>query len=204
MIGKEDKQGLKEIYVVGCGPSLKNFNWNLLSDKTTIAVNGALKDVPNPDYFITADSYFCRVATHYKFWNKEAYKILVMKPDHQYFYRVKRIVKYFDKRIEPNRYDGQIGFDENNFATGQNSGFCGMQLAIILGAQVVRLLGMDFCSKESNNYHNMYTSNPQKWNEFFTHFKTGIKILKEQGIEVISHSPISLLNGYIEYRELYE
>jgi len=202
MILKEGKQGLKEIYVVGCGPSLKNFNWTLLSDKTTIAVNGALRDVPNPDYFITADSYFTQIAICSKFWKIKTYKILVMGTNHKYY--KKRFRKAFDYRIEPKRFDGQIDFSMEHFATGQNSGFCGMQLATILGAQTIHLLGMDFCKKDSNNYHNMYTSDPKKWQEFYTHFITGIKILKEKGIEVISHSPISLLNGFIEYRGLYE
>ena len=56
------KGGLSHIYVIGCGPSLKNFDWSLLKHKTTIAVNGAIYDTPKPDYFITGDSSFAVIA----------------------------------------------------------------------------------------------------------------------------------------------
>ena len=197
------KQGLKEVYIIGGGSSLKGFNWTLLADKATIAVNGSLKDVPNPNIFITADSYFAHRAAHSNFWNIDTYKVLVMKSDHIHYKRVKRIVHHYDRCIAPFRFDGQIGFSESEFATGQNSGFCGLQYAVILGAKVIHLLGMDFCDDGNSNYHGLYSSDPTKFAEFFCHFKTGIEILKRHGIKVISRSPISLLNGIIEYKELY-
>lgn len=197
------KQGLKEIYVVGCGPSLKGFNWTLLADKTTIAVNGSLKDVPNPNIFITADSYFAFRAAHANFWNIDTHKVLVMGTDHAHYKRVKPVVHQYDHRIVPVSFGGQIGLSKSQFATGQNSGFCGLQYAVILGAKVIHLLGMDFCCEDSSsNYHGLYTSTSIKFAEFFRHFKTGIEILRRHKIKVISHSPISLLNGVIEYEKL--
>lgn len=196
------KQGLKKIYVVGCGPSLKGFNWTLLANKTTIAVNGSLRDVPNPDIFITADSYFAFRAAHANFWNIDTHKVLVMKTDHVHYKRVQRVVHCYDHCIVPFSFGGQIGFSESQFATGQNSGFCGLQYAVILGAKVIHLLGMDFCDDGNSNYHGLYPSDPTKFAEFLCHFKTGVEILKQHKIKVISHSPISLLNGVIEYKKL--
>ena len=37
------------VYLIGGGPSLKNFNWSSLKDKKTIAINKAIKTWPNAD-----------------------------------------------------------------------------------------------------------------------------------------------------------
>lgn len=201
---RKGKQGLNEIYVVGCGQSLKDFNWLLLRDKTTVSINGAINYVPNPDYFLTADSYLACRAAHCKFWDVDTYKVLVMNDDHKHYKRVARIVNQFDYHIKPARFNGDIGFTEDEFCTGQNSGFCGLQLAVILGAEKIHLLGMDFCGTGKGNFHHLYPSNPHVWDEFLANFTTALGVLKERGIEVINHSPISRLNGIIGYRSLYE
>ena len=204
MKASDNKQRLNEIYVVGCGQSLDGFNWTLLQDKTTIAVNGALRDVPNPDFFVTADTYFANRAAHSNFWGVDTYKVIVMQPDHPHINRVARAISKYDCHIIPVRYNGDIGFSELDFCTGQNSGFCGMQLAVVLKAKVIHLLGMDFCgSGVKGNYHGMYPSNQNVWDEFFFNFKIAIEKLREYDIEVISHSSISRLNGIVEYRKLY-
>lgn len=196
------KQGLTEIYVIGCGPSLKGFDWQLLKDKTTIAVNGSILDVPNPDFFLTADSSFALIATQNGFWGVKTQKILVMSLTHRRFGVVKPYLCLFDHHVIPRHGDGSLGFSEDEFATGQCSGFCGMQLAAILGAKKIHLLGMDFCGNKDNNYHHRYHSDPTKWNEFLLHFRTGINILKQHEIEVISHSPISRLNDLIPFEPM--
>jgi hypothetical protein len=199
---KEGKKGLTDIYVVGCGPSLVDFRWSILADKTTIAVNGSVVDVPQPDIFVTADSSFAGVASKVRFWGVDTYKVLVMRPDHKRYRWVKPYLHLWNHCILPSRFNGEIGFSESDFATGQSSGFCGMQLAVILGAKNVHLLGMDFCSKGVSNYHQRYASYPSRFDEFLLHFKTAVAILERHDIKVISHSRISKLNDVIEYRSL--
>jgi len=190
------------VYVVGCGPSLEGFGWELLADKITVAVNGAVQDVPQLKYFLTADSRFARMAWVANFWHTPAIKVLVMRQDHAHWNWVAPSLSRWDWHITPARFDGQIGFTEEEFCTGQNSGFCGMQLAVLLGAARIHLLGMDFCGGPAGNYHKRYSSNPMKWAEFLTHFKTAAGILKACGIELISHSSVSLLNSYVRYAPL--
>lgn len=198
-----NKQGLTDIYVVGCGPSLKGFNWLLLRDRVTIAVNGSILDVPCANFFLTADSSFAVIAAQNAFWNKMAERILVMSLTHRRFNIVRPYIPLFDCHIIPKRGDGLIGLTKSEFATGQCSGFCGMQLAAILGASRIHLLGMDFCSQsKESNYHHRYSSDATKWNEFLLHFRTGIHILEQHKIQVISHSPISRLNDIIPYEPL--
>lgn len=199
---RKGKKGLDDIYVVGCGPSLKKFDWSLLKDKTTIAVNGSIRDVPKPDYFITADSYYARKAVQEAFYYKNAFKILVMNDNHKHFKHLTGIICEYNYRIKPAKFNGDIGFTENQFCTGQNSGFCGMQLAVILGAKIVHLLGIDCSGSGKGNYHGLYSSNPAVWDEFFGHFVTAVQILQKHNVKVISHSAISRLNNFIEYEEL--
>jgi len=199
MIERKGKNGLNEIYVVGCGGSLKDFDWPWLKDKTTIAVNGSLLDVPQPDYFLTADSYLANRAIKMNFWGVETYKVLVMSHTHHKFSLIEPFLSCFNYRIEPKHWDGYIGFTEDDFSTGQNSGFSAMQLAVILGAKVIHLLGIDMNSNSSpySNYHHRYHSTIS--DEFHTLFKLGIEKLKQNNIQVISHSPLSRLNDLIEY-----
>jgi hypothetical protein len=196
------KNGLNDICVVGCGPSLKGFDWSLLASRSTIAVNGAVADVPNADYFVTADSRFVRMAVKNSFWRTAACKVLVMRSDHRKYHYVKPHLQHFDIVIAPSRFDGNIGFAEQDFCTGQNSGFCGMQLAVILGAKTIRLLGMDFHCEGGEHYHSRYESSPKHLNEFYVHFVAGIKVLLAAGVAVISHSSTSRLNGLIPYEPL--
>lgn len=199
---RKGKNGLEDIYVIGCGPSLKKFDWFKLSNKTTIAINGAILDTPMPDYFVTADSRFAIRAAKSYFWHIDTYKVLIMANNHNRFKQVQPFLPFFTHRIIPIRFDGEIGVSESEFATGQNSGFCGMQLAVILGAKRIHLLGMDFHSKGGSNYHKKYSSGVNQLDEFYTHFVTAINKLRKLDIEVISHSPTSRLNSIIEYQEL--
>lgn len=187
-----------DIYVVGCGPSLKGFDWSLLKDRVVVAVNGAVCSIPDAAYAITADSRFATMAVACKFWNATAYRVLVMRNDHATFHRVTPFLHEWNLRIEPSRFDGRIGEKWSEFCTGQNSGFCGMQFAVLLGAKRVHLLGMDFHVNGGEHFHRLYGGNASKLDEFFTHFKTAVVTLKERGVRVISHSQSSRLNPFVE------
>jgi len=201
---RTQKQGLKEVYVVGCGPSLKGFNWTSLADKTTIAVNGAIQDVLIPNYFITGDSGYAIKITKSEFWEAANCNVLVMGRNHKRYRFVEPIISKYNWVISPKACDGNIGFTEDDFHTGQNSGFCGLQLAVILGAKIIHLFGFDLCITGGLHYHEYYPHlDVTRLEEFLVHFKTAIEILKQHEIKVVSHSPISLLNGVIEYKELH-
>jgi hypothetical protein len=203
MLLRKGKKGLDDIYVVGGGPSLKGFDWFLLKDVTTIAVNMAAMKVPQPDYVLTADSYFTKLAVRKRFWGVEGFfSVLVMGKDHPRYWKIRDFAALWDHRITPVRFDGRIGFTEGRFCTGQNSGFCGMQLAVVLGAKIVHLLGMDFHTKGGHHFHTGYSTNVDALDEYLGHFHTAVLLLKMQGVEVVSHSPTSRLNDWIRYEPM--
>lgn len=191
---------MEEIYVIGCGPSMKKFNWELLRNLPTIAVNGSIVDVPEPDYFLTACSGFSLNAFRQGFWNTKARKVLIMGEDHFNYTKIKPFIHMFDEVHKPYRFDGEIGFEWEHFATGQNSGFCAMQYAVLRGARKIHLVGMDLTG--SGHYYSSNGSGPRAINNFYGHFVHGIQILLSNGILVISRTKESRLNNIIPYEAL--
>lgn len=199
---------IKTCYIIGGGPSLEGFNFDLLKGKDTIAVNMSLKYCPFATYFITADSGIIQKAVKEKFWNvcPGTVKVVVMGPDHKRYNRIKGCLKEYDVIMRPHRFDGQIGFTSDKFATGKNTGFCALQWAVLLGYKRIYLLGIDLVAKDGKrHYYGGQGTNPDRClNTFFKWFVMGTQILKQKGIEVISMSPNSRLNDYIPYVSLEE
>ncbi len=191
------------IYIVGGGPSLKGFNFNCLNGRRVMAINASLEDVPNPEFFLTADTWYCGVAVRADFWKKKCYKIMVIRRDHRKYHRAEPFLSFYDEIVIPNRFDGYIGFEKPAFATGGNSGFCGMQYAVLLGMTKIHLLGFDFSTEGGDHYHNRYVVGRRRLGEFARNFVLAVKMIeKKTNIEIISYSPISILNEHVKYREL--
>ena len=70
----------KEVFIIGGGSSLKNFQFECLTDRDTITINMSIFHVPNPNYFITVDYTFLykmiqrllrnKVLTRYRLFNE--------------------------------------------------------------------------------------------------------------------------------------
>jgi len=206
----------REVFIVGGGSSLKDFSFEKLKDKNTIAVNMAALDVPNPTYCITGDSnifrkvqeeFFKRVNTTWVMVTNLNHPVMKWK-DGRFEHRTTGFVYNpfsVDMLIKSAGLDG-IGFSFNDFRTGYNSGFCALQLAVLLGYTKIYLLGMDLQKGiEKTHYHNRYqnrdTISQSAFKNFFKNFVIALDILKEKtDIEVISCSKISRLNEYIPYQ----
>lgn len=191
------------IFIIGCGPSLEGFDFNLLKDEDTIAVNYAVKEVINPTYFMTADSGVIRKAVNSKFWEipKSTTKIVVMGPEHPRFFAVKNCLKEFDVTIQPCRFDGYIGFDFKHFATGKNTGFCALQYAVLLDYKKIFLLGIDLGKRGGRKYfYPSQTSSDSPYDVFLHHFVTGLKRLKlKTDYQVRYCSKPSRLDKFIDF-----
>ena len=103
------------------------------------------------------------------------------------------------------QYDGVIqsyntsGFSStiNEFSNGQNSGHCGIQLALLLGYKKIYLLGFDLNEKGQTHFHQSYRDVDQK--SFKTKVSNYGKILLDSLIdykgaqEIINLSSSSIL-----------
>ena len=206
----------KSVYIVGGGGSLLGFDFAKLKDLDTIAVNVAALDVPNPTYCITADSSIFRKVQEGYFKNVKTTWVLVTNPNHSVmkmkdgcFRNTKSGYAYnllCMNMIIRNAGVNGIGFSFNDFRTGYNSGFCGLQLAVLLGYTEIHLLGFDLTLGKKCHYHNKYHNrkiSSNSFNNYLTNFIKALKIIKnETDIQVISHSNISKLNESITYASL--
>lgn len=193
-----------DIYIVGGGSSLKDFNFECLRNKTTITVNAALKVVPDPDVFLTADTWYCGIAAKMRFWNKRCHKIMVVGPDHKMYKRAKPYLKYYDRIIMPYSYDSDISLDAEKFATGRNSGFCAFQYSLFCQPRVIHLLGFDFHTDDGDHFHDDYKVAKSRLEMYASNFIKAIIKLKTMAhdLKIISHSVKSPLNDHIEYQPL--
>lgn len=191
------------VYIIGGGTTLDGFDFNLLKHKDTIVINHAVKYVSNPTYFLTADSGVIKQAIISDFWglNKCTKKIAVIGSDHKKYNAIKEFLPKFDHTIVPSKYNGEISKTFEDFATGKNSGFCGLQFAIAMGYKRIFLLGFDLQKQKGRKYFykdGIKVNSP--YSIFIKHFKTALEIIKsEMDVEVISCSKISPLNDDISY-----
>lgn len=209
----------KLAYIIGGGNSLKNFNFNKLENKTTIAVNKSYSYVPNLNFFITMDYSFLNKIEN-TLENLNTTKIFVANLDNDYIDYINRTknlsyehsnpnynLKDFDITIKSYKTEG-IGFRWNDFRNGINSGFCALQLAILLGFDIIYLLGIDLIATEKTHFHKGYGESIEEFQKrldiYYKNFKKALVelIKKKPNIKVYSCSKISRLNDILEYKEI--
>lgn len=152
-------------FVIGGGPSLQGFDFNRLESERVIAINRAYLDCPFADlmFFMDKNRFYKWVmegkmgdAAKKAFVNFKGLKVFIYMnheiPDVLYVPRAGRA------GIPTSLQDG--------IHHGTNSGYGALQIAILLGANPIYLLGFDFYheidekGKEVANYHGSYPEQP--------------------------------------------
>jgi len=205
---------MSKVFIVAGGPSLRGFNFKCLKGYDCIVVNKAIFDVSCPKYFITIDHAFLGRAKARKvvanpkvksyFVANYASGQLVNKRGKIFCKKTKRYYNLdeFDIVIESRRFDG-LGFNWEDFRNGNCSGYCALQLAILLEYTEIYLLGLDLKVDGNNtHYHSGYGYSTARMtknlNEYFNYFKTAIQDLPRR-VKVVSCSKNSRLNRLIPY-----
>jgi len=208
----------KVIYIVGGGPSLAGLSLASLRKRTTIAVNKSIFDVPDPDHFITMDFTFLRKIQHraVEFQDIHTNKVFVanlkpsyMKEKHGRIVDVRSdmtyVLKDFNMIVKSYETEG-IGYSFQEFRTGENTGFCALQLAVLLGFKKIYLLGIDLSCGDKTHYHNGYSGQTArkfrpKLDKYATYFITALREMKriKPNIQVYSCCETSCLNEVIDY-----
>ena len=209
---------MKTCYLVGGGSTLIGFDFNRLKRKKVFSINESVFACKS-EFFVTIDYSWLQTLK----WKRPDYynlfkanpanKIFIANTSHGsglqykdgYFIWNEKMVydlSDFDTIIKsPNiRPFGSW----NSFANGLNSGFCALQLAILLGFNRIYLLGYDLSIGTQTHYHNSYKNNADvlqvKLNQYLENFIYSIRDLKK--VKLISCSEISPLNKLIEYKPL--
>jgi len=138
-------------FIVGGGPSLSNFNWNLLKGKLTIGINRVYEKV-DPTIIYGQDPKFVRWIlmgkygdhARMKFLDSSALKIwLNIRGEHL-------PGKIYILKCWRNYLEGRKAFPftmKNGIGHGYNSGYGALNLAACLGANPIYLLGYDMKTK---------------------------------------------------------
>lgn len=193
----------ERVFVVCGGNSLRGVPLGWLRKEDTIAVNHVARVLPEPTYFLTADSGVITAVARENFWGlTEATKkvVVINKDEHPNWHKVKDFIPLFDEHVIPTRWDGSISLDAKDFATGKNTGFCALQYAVRLGYKEIYLLGVDLQFTDGKKYFfEGGNENKSPYKLFYAHYKTGLKLLQASGIRVFSCSKVSPLNHTVQF-----
>jgi len=146
-IGKIEPIYLGEtIYIVGGGPSLKDFDFSSLKDKITIVVNKSFRHVPNPNAMYWSDTRL------YGWFQEEIDAMNCLKVTNKPFPAnapgVTNLLNTGKHGLER---------DPRCIRDGGNSGYAAINLAYHLGAKKIVLLGFDMkVDKSLSHYHGGY------------------------------------------------
>jgi len=184
-------------FVVGGGPSLIGFDWELLKDAgRIIAVNRAIEVVPWADIMFSMDSRLYE-------WYHERRNLLKQESLDAYdeFQGMKVWLDSHCYHFQPDIYLvkwlGRSGVSlslERGIYSGGNSGYSAMMLAVALGCNPIVLLGFDMAhDKGKTHFHDGYpmgSCNPasRMWIDCFSEAAPKIKAA---GIQVINTNPYS-------------
>jgi len=212
----------KEVYIVAGGTSLKDFDFNKLKDKRTIAINKTIFNMDYSQFFMTMDHSLFNKIEKQKILNKCDIPIFVVNLEEKYGV-IKVDNKYKDTKnnsyynlngfleIIESKQEGIISIDptSTNFCHGKNSAFCAFQFAVLCNYNPIYLLGFDFvCEDNKTHFHEGYgediESFRKKLDDYYLHLINAIDYLKvkKPDLKIYNCSKISRLKPFLEYKEL--
>jgi hypothetical protein len=113
----------------------------------------------------------------------------------------------FDVIVKSRQVD-KLGLNFNDFGNGMNSGFCALQLAVILGYTEINLVGYDFTACNKTHYHGGYGESLENFNkkleQYYQIFRKAVLSfrLENEHIKIYNCSPVSKLNDILPYKEV--
>jgi len=187
-------------FLIGGGPSLKGFDFDRLHGERVIAINKAFYDAPFADIMFAMDRPLIdelqsgRLGANYRDAFRDFGGLKIWLDISGYVY-------------PPDVYSlpsaGEIGWTRSLRAGlyhGQNSGYGALNLAMVLKANPIYLLGYDLKEGPAGekHYHDGYRSgwNPDALGKFRAAFAAGAAVLPPGAPRIINLNPISMLRSF--------
>ena len=217
----------KEVYIVGGGPSLIGFDFHRLNGLDVIAVNQSIfyiSMLANKIHFITMDSTW--MAKNNLDDSHSALRKIFLQPEIERWFAFGHLspqimeanaLQYYNT-VDGTEYNlmdfnhvlfpcggyGGLCHDFTDFRVGSDSGFSAIQLAVALGYTRINLLGMDFHISHygRSHFHQDYPTQDgfqTKLDTFLLPYPEMLGQAFARGIQIISRSAVSRLNGWIHY-----
>lgn len=201
----------ESVYIVGGGTSLNGYDFKRLETKDVIVVNKSIFSVPTAKYFVTMDYTFLHKinSTLNHFRSHPASKFFILNMTKSYIQEIDGAIQDVRSRMIYNLQDFDViiksrktsllGTTFNDFHNGENSAYCALQLAIVLGYKNIYLLGVDLQCGEQTHFHGGYKQDYKTFKKnldnYYEEFINGIKYLKKcnSTINIINCSNISRL-----------
>ncbi len=143
----------RRAFIVGGGPSLKGFDWDLLSGELVIAVNRAYEQLPHAPMMFSMDNRFYEWEKDKPaFKNYGGFKVWLDQDDWQYGDDVLTVGSMGKVRGERGWSDSL----DDGLGHGASSGYAAANLAHVLGADPIYLLGFDLQDGPPTNWHDGY------------------------------------------------
>lgn len=147
-------------FLIGGGPSLKAFDFSLLRDVPhVIAVNAAFVDCPTAEVFVTEDARVIERFAGTPEWKAFAGVKLFACPDDAYVAQIRAVAPEVEIVHTRPKSKGWSKSLAEGLSTSSNSMIPALNLADVLGANPICLLGVD-CGSDPKNYHARY---PASW-----------------------------------------
>lgn len=153
----------KRCFIIGGGPSFEGFDWKLLKDELTIGVNMAY--LFNPTINLIYDLRLMEKLTIDPHWAKyPGTKLWLNSETPNDRGRFQGVIELYESI---HRGTGQAMWSQSfadGLFRGNNAGVAALNLADILGASPICLMGFDFKGRggHSANWHNQY---PAEWKQ---------------------------------------
>lgn len=194
-------------FLIGGGPSLRGFDFSRLRGRRTIGVNIAFHAF-DPTIIFSMDTR-CLNWILNGTYDRGNYPGLKNKFLHSIAYKV-WLLTYTASLAEeiffvPVHHDYQSGLSAFTFhyrdglGHGNNSGYGALNLAAILGANPIYLLGFD-CNRtpDASHWHagHPVPQNPKHLDSFIPRFEKAAPELKAAGVRVVNLNPASALRCF--------
>lgn len=195
---KESLAEAPRVWIVGGGPSLRGFDWDLLQGEVVIGANRAF-EMPNVGMTITIDPLFDRLSHNgdlghesRRLWRDyKGLKIYAATdntpPLCDNVIMVPRVTNRVDDCMPP-RFD--------NFGKASNSGYAAVKFAWMLGAKNIYCLGFDMAGENglTSWFHDGYNQVWQDgiYDEYRAEMDAAAPFLETDGVNVTICGPSSL------------
>lgn len=189
----------RRCFIIGGGPSLKNFDFSLLRGELSIGINRAFEKF-DPTIIFSMDT---------RFWGwiergelgEEAKKKFAEYKGFKAWLNCVNFPFPEDIYIIESAGMKELTFSlKSGIGHGNNSGYAALNLAICLGANPIYLLGFDMKGKEDKQewWHNGYPAVQQEnvYRDFKSNFEWAAPKIKHAGFKVINLNPESALRCF--------
>lgn len=191
------------IFIIGGGPSLVGYNWELLRGRRIIGINRAFEVVPWADFIYFTDTKFFE-----EYRDKGLLQVDAILATSNDKISHPKVVNFRDTGVNG------LDLDMNCLRVGKNSGHAAINLAIHLKAKNIVLMGFDMCvdmidvtrlsdkrvTKVTGrtHWHSGYRVGPnlRTYTTMLKHFPTLVEPLNELGVKVFNANLNSKLNVF--------